>query len=386
MTYADTEVKYDLLDEFKCEASRLALQTVGNSARWGFDELTMSRGESAHLLRAAGPFVGHLIEGLGTKCLVADAMYRLTGKSYDDVIAHDTVAAIVNDMITLGVMPVAVDMFLAAGDLRWFRKEARWRNFLKGWQRACEIVGCSWGMGETQVLEGVVMPGRMVFAGSAVGVALREQWRIRGDIKDKDVIILLESSGIHANGLSLARRIIERQESWWEKLARGFFPWSMANIELPESYLTLLSGEKTVGEALLEPTRIYVSVIRECLMRSLAIHYAVHITGHGWLKLMRHPESFLYVIEKIPEPQSIFSFLQECGPVDEREMYRTFNMGAGFALIVSEHTVDMIETIAAEHGISSLVAGRVQKRGKEKKLFILPKNLEFDGKELQIRR
>ncbi len=217
-----------------------------------------------------------------------DAMYRLTGKSYYDQIAQDTVAAIVNDMITLGAIPVSLAMHLAVGISDWFNDKERCNDLILGWQKACTIARCRWGGGETPTLKGVVVPDTVLLSGSAWGVVKPKERLITANIQRGDAIILIESSGIHANGLTLARKIAEK---------------------LPDGYLTNLDDGRTYGETLLDPTLIYVPLIEDCLNRGISIHYAVNITGHGWRKLMRATQSFTYIIEHLPKQLPIFDFL-----------------------------------------------------------------------------
>ena len=183
---------------------------------------------------------------------------------------------IVNDMVTLGALPLAVAMHLGAGSSDWFHDERRAEDLVNGWRKACELARCAWGGGETPTLGGVVEPHAVVLAGSAIGMVKPKERLIRANIQDGDAIVLFESSGIHANGLTLARAIAERA---------------------PRGYLTPLRDGRPYGEALLDPTHIYVGVIEDCLTRGIDIHYAVNITGHGWRKLMRAQEPFAYVID-----------------------------------------------------------------------------------------
>src|SRR6185295_8396435 len=113
MTYAGVGVDYDAMDPFKRMAQLAGRQTVNNIKRLGIREVEMSRGESAYLVETDDCYLAHVEEGLGTKNLVADQMYRLTRRSYYSHVAQDTVAMIVNDMITLGALPISVAMHLA---------------------------------------------------------------------------------------------------------------------------------------------------------------------------------------------------------------------------------------------------------------------------------
>ena len=291
-------------------------------------------------------------------------MYRLTGKSYYSQIAQCGVGAIVNDMITLGALPLAVAMHLAVGEPNWFDDEQRCRDLVEGWKNACNLARCVWGGGETTTLKGNVFPGAVVLAGSAIGIVKPKERLITPEnIRHGDAIILIESSGIHANGLTMARKIAEN---------------------LPDGYLTKLSDGRTYEETLLDPTHIYVALVEDCLNSGVNIHYAVNITGHGWRKLMRARQLFAYVIERLPKQLQIFNFLQEHGPVDDREAYANFNMGAGFALYVSESDVGKVLRAAESLGFGALHAGHIE-QSDEKKVVIQPKGLEYLGSTLGVR-
>ncbi len=367
MTYAGVGVDYDAMDPFKRMAQLAGRETAHHIERINrgeFREVEMSRGESAYLVEAAKSYFAHVEEGLGTKNLVADAMYLLTGKSYYDQIAQDTVAMIVNDMITLGALPLSVAMHLAVGESSWFNDEKRCRDLVEGWKKACDLARCVWGGGETPTLKDVVMPETVVLSGSAMGIIKPKERLITADnIQHDDAIIFIEGSGIHANGLTMARKIADK---------------------LPDGYLTKLDDGKTYGDTLLTPTPIYVSVIEDCLNAGINIHYGVNITGHGWRKLMRAPQPFAYVIEILPKQLPIFDFIQKHGPVDDEEAYANLNMGPGFALYVPPAQAVNTVAITRRLGFSAYCAGHIEKSD-EKKVVIKPKNLEFLGSTLGVR-
>jgi phosphoribosylformylglycinamidine cyclo-ligase len=185
-------------------------------------------------------------------------------------------------------------------------------------------------------------------------------------IQHDDAIVIFESSGIHANGLTLAREIAAK---------------------LPEGYMTKLSDGRTYGETLLDPTHIYVPAIEDCLDNGVRIRYAVNITGHGWRKLMRAPQPFAYVIDKLPKPLPIFDFIQENGPVDNREAYGNLNMGAGFAIYVPiEDVPKVFDTILVhKHPFTAFLAGHVEKSDTKKVVIEPKKGLEFLGSTLAVR-
>lgn len=360
MTYAGVGVNYDAMDPFKRMAQLAGRETANNIARLNhgeFREFEMSRGESVYLIETPDSYLAHVEEGLGTKNLVADVMYCLTDKSYYDHIAQCTVAMIVNDMITLGALPLSVAMHLAVGVSNWFDDQKRCQDLVNGWKQACNLARCVWGGGETPTLKGVVIPEAVVLSGSAIGIVKPKERLISCNIQHGDAIIIIESSGIHANGLTLAREIAAK---------------------LPNGYLTQLSDGRTYGETLLDSTRIYVPVVEDCLNHGVNIHYAVNITGHGWRKFMRATEPFAYVIEYLPKQLPIFDFIQQHGPVDDREAYGNLNMGAGFALYVPEQDIDKVCRFGA------VWAGRVEKSD-TKKVIIKPKGLEYLGSTLGVR-
>jgi phosphoribosylformylglycinamidine cyclo-ligase len=364
MTYAGVGVDYEAMDPFKRLAQQAGRETARNILRLGFSEVEMSRGESAYLMDAGDYYVAHVEEGLGTKDLVADAMYQLTGESYYDRIAQCTVAMIVNDMITLGALPLSVAMHLAVGVSSWFNDEKRCADLIRGWKKACELARCTWGGGETPTLKGIVNPDAVVLSGSAVGVVKPKSRLIdAANIRHGDAIVIINSSGIHANGLTLAREVAEK---------------------LSEGYLTKLSDGRLYGEALLDPTMIYVPLVEDCFNEGIEIHYAVNITGHGWRKLMRATQPFAYIIDHIPVPQPVFSMIQEYGPVDDQEAYANLNMGAGFALYVQESDVAKLLSVAHNLGMSALRAGTVES-SQVKRVVIHPLGLEYLGSTLRVR-
>lgn len=376
MTYEGVGVNYDAMDPFKRACQLAARDTAHWLERLGLQEEEWSRGESVYLMRQTvyepyqRRFWGHTHEGLGTKNLVADKMEELMGKPYYAEIAQDTVAMGVNDIITGGVMPALVAMHLAVGDSGWFNGEARVNSLVQGWADACNLSRCAWSGGETPTLRDVVCPGASELSCSVVGSATHEDKIIRWhNIQPGDAIVLLVSSGIHANGLTLARRIADK---------------------LHDGYLTDIGMGKTYGEALLSPTVIYVPIVDDCQAAGIPIHYAINITGHGWRKLMRAEGAFTYVLDRIPEPPTIFHFIQEHGPVDDKEAYGNLNMGAGFALIVPRDRANDVIRIAGDHGIGAMWGGYVDaspthEGAPQKRVVLNPVGIEWTGEALGVR-
>jgi phosphoribosylformylglycinamidine cyclo-ligase len=371
MTYAGTGVNYDAMDPFKRLCQVAARETAANLERFGYKEFEPSRGESCYLMEGPDDFVGHVEEGLGTKNLVADAMALATGGwSYYDRVAQDTVAMIVNDMITVGCRPRLIAMHLAVGDSDWFKDEARSEALVRGWKKACNLARCTWSGGETPTLKDVVRQYGAVLAGSAEGVVKpKSQLMIGSKIRPGDAIVFLGSSGIHANGLTLARKIAMRE----------------GVASLPKGYLTEVAG-RTYGETLLDPTHIYVEFIEDCLDAGVDLHYGVNVTGHGLRKLMRAEQNFAYIVERLPAVPPIFDFIAENGPVERREMFGNFNMGAGFALYLPESELPRLQEVYSRTGppYTLTEAGYVE-QCPQKLVRIEPERLEFLGKELDVR-
>ncbi len=386
MTYKGSGVDYGAMDPFKRLAQLAAKGTAGNIARLmggAIKEYELSRGESVYLIEMLEMYIAQVEEGLGTKNRVADAMYILTGKSYYDHIAQCAVAMIVNDMITLGALPLSVAMHLAVGSSDWFDDQQRVNDLVSGWKKACDLARCVWGCGETPTLKGIINPGTAVIAGSAVGIIAPKDRLITGDIQHGDAIVILPSSGVHANGLTMCGLIGERKDGFWRRFGNLVLPRKFPLKALPKGYLTTLSDGRTYGETLLDPTRIYVDAIEGCLNAGIHIPYTVNVTGHAWRKLMRHPGDFTYVVDKLPPQLPIFDFLQTHGPIDDREAYGNFNMGAGFVLYVRLTDAEKTVAICRGLGHEAFVAGYVE--AGEKKVVIRPKNLEFAGDTLAVR-
>ncbi|MGD0389490.1 MAG: AIR synthase related protein [Tepidisphaeraceae bacterium] len=364
LTYQSSGVDYGPLDAFKRACQHAAASTVGALKQHGLTEPPNVRGESAYLIETPEEFLAHVEEGLGTKNLVADAMLQLTGKSYYANIGIDTVATIVNDLVTTGAMPISVAMHAAVGDAAWFANASRAQDLASGFAEGCRRAGAVWGGGETPALAGIVDPKTIVLAGSAIGRIRPKTLRIAGDLADGDAIVLLASTGVQTNGLTLCRTLAER---------------------LSDGYRTVIDDGRPFGEALLDASAIYVHFVAECQRRGTRIKYASHITGHGWRKLMRLQEPFVYRMTSVPPVPAVMRFICRLGPVDVAEAYATFNMGAGFAAYVDAKDVPACLAAARAVGIDAWLAGTVLKQGPRKAVEIQPLGVVFDGDSLQVR-
>lgn len=247
-------------------------------------------------------------DGVGTKLKLAFLMDR------HDTVGIDLVAMCVNDIIVSGAEPLFFLDYLAVGELVVSKAEA----IVQGIAEGCRQAGCSLIGGETAELPSFYQKGEYDLAGFSVGVVERVAILTGEKIKPGDAVIGLASSGLHSNGFSLVRRVLLEQ----------------AELSLDSS----LDGlDNTLGETLLTPTRIYVTTILQ-LIKDFSIHGLAHITGGGITRNVPRvlPQGCRADIRKNTWPiPPIFSHIQKFGHVEEDEMYRVFNMGIGFVIVVS---------------------------------------------------
>jgi phosphoribosylformylglycinamidine cyclo-ligase len=363
LDYASAGVDYGTLDASKILAQKAARATAANLALHDATEIEESRGESAYLVEVGGVVLASITECLGTKALVADAVRAFSGRTHYDTIAQDTLAMAVNDLVTVGATPLTTHAYWSAGSSDWFADQERMRDLVRGWQAACDVCGMAWGGGETPALSGVVEAERIDLAASCVGVVKHRDRLMLGErLRPGDAIVLLASSGIHANGISLARKLAER---------------------LPDGYRTPLADGRSFGEALLDPTVLYPPVIEALFAAGVRPHYAVNVTGHGWRKLMRHPSHLRYRVRRVPPVPSVLQFLQAEGGISARDAYGTLNMGAGFALFVARSDVAATIGAAARSGLAAWHAGDVE--AGEKSVVIEPLGVTYAASELHLR-
>ncbi len=285
LTYADTGVDI--------EASEAATAAL-------VDAVGEFEGDYAGLIDVGDRYLALATDGVGTKLLVAEAL--------DDysTIGIDCIAMNANDLIAAGVTPVAFVDYLAVEAPDDATAEAVGDGLAAGAERAqVALVG-----GETAVMPEVIRG--LDLAGACAGLATEAEL-FDGAARAGDVLVGLPSSGIHSNGLTLAREAATREHDYTDP-----FPYD---------------EERTVGEVLLEPTRIYREVLDP--LHAVETHAAAHVTGGGWTNLSRMGE-FRYVVEDPFESQSVFEFVQVAGDVTDAEMHRTFNMGTGFVAAVPE--------------------------------------------------
>jgi len=363
LAYKDAGVDYSKIDPLKIDAQRAARETAGNLARSGFTEIEASRGESAYVVDMGDFLLASITECLGTKVLIADAMRAITGKTYYDNLAQDTLAMAINDIITVGATPISVQAYWAAGGSDWFDDKERARDLVQGWKAACDISGVAWGGGETPSLAGVVADGTIDLAASCIGVVRpRERSTLQNKLGPGDAIVLLAASGIHANGVSLARKVA---------------------TTIPDGYSTKIGDGRLYGDALLDPTVLYSPVTEAIFAAGIMPHYCANITGHGWRKIMRHGAPLTYRFHTIPPVPPVLAFLTEAAGMSDSDAYGTFNMGAGFALFVAAEDVDKTVAVARKTGIAAYKAGVVE--AGEKRVVIEPIGVTFTDADMHLR-
>ncbi len=268
--YSAAGVDYDALDAGKRLAMAKALSTSSLLAARGGRALDASRGEPAFVFELGAQTLAFVVEGLGTKSVIARHVLEREGINRFADVAYDTVAAIVNDLCCVGALPLVVNAYFATGASEWYLQRERSASLLEGWRSACADAGCVWGGGESPSLPGMLAEQDIELAGAAVGAVPEGRRVILGErLAAGDEIVLVASSGLHANGASLARSVASR---------------------LPDGYATKLGGA-TLGEALLEPSVMYVPLVAALLEQDVPLTYLSHVTGHGLLKLMRRPQA-----------------------------------------------------------------------------------------------
>ncbi|EPX85947.1 phosphoribosylformylglycinamidine cyclo-ligase [Rubellimicrobium thermophilum DSM 16684] len=288
-------------------------------------------------LRAAGyrdPILVAATDGVGTKLRIAIETGLLDG------VGQDLVAMCVNDLLCQGAEPLLFLDYFATGRLD-VEEGAR---IIAGIARACEAAGCALVGGETAEMPGMYHGGDFDLAGFAVG-ALERGTDLPRDVAEGDILIGLESDGVHSNGFSLVRKVAERAGLGWSA---------------PSPF-----GEGTLGEALMQPTRLYVRPLLEAI-RAGGVHALAHVTGGGLTENLPRvlPEGLGAMIDlgawRMPP---VFAWLREAGGIAEAEMLRTFNCGIGMVAVVAPDRLDAIASLLGERGERAVLLGVVAPGG-----------------------
>jgi phosphoribosylformylglycinamidine cyclo-ligase len=361
-SYRAAGVDYDALDAGKRLAMAKALSTSSLLQARGGRALDASRGEPAFVFELGEQTFAFVVEGLGTKSIVARHVLEEQGIDRFADVAYDTVAAILNDLCCVGALPLVVNAYFATGASEWYLQLERSASLLEGWRSACEDAGCVWGGGESPSLPGLLESEDIELAGAAVGAVPAGCSAILGEeLAPGDEIVLVASSGLHANGASLARLVAGR---------------------LSEGYATVLSDGTKLGEALLAPSLMYVPLVAALLEQEIPLTYISHVTGHGLLKLMRPPRPLTYRVQRLPEVPPVLSFLVEQAGLDAPAAYSTFNMGTGYALYCPAGEGAAIVGVAERLGLRGMVAGHVEAGPRQ--VVLEPVGVCFDGAQLEL--
>ena len=267
-------------------------------------------------------------DGVGTKLLVAEELGKW------DTVGIDCIAMNANDMICVGAEPLAFVDYIAVDRPAPDTVAAIGRGLSSGAQMAnLSIIG-----GETAVVPEMVRG--LDLSGTCLGFVKKGRQITGSAIRVGDAVIGVESSGIHSNGFTLARRVFRDE-----------------HVSMMD---TLPGQDQSVGEELLEPTHIYVRPILE-IIKATKIHGLANITGGGLRNLLRLKQGVQVRIEKPMAPQPVFGIMQKLGKITDREMYQTFNMGMGFALVAPRESVGAAIETMARYSLKAQPVGRIAK-------------------------
>ncbi|OKL42975.1 phosphoribosylformylglycinamidine cyclo-ligase [Pseudovibrio exalbescens] len=276
-------------------------------------------------------------DGVGTKLKIA------IDTDTHDTVGIDLVAMCVNDLIVQGAEPLFFLDYFACGSLDVDRAT----DVVAGIAEGCKQAGCALIGGETAEMPGMYAKDDYDLAGFAVGAAERGTLLPRADLAEGDVVLGLASNGVHSNGYSLVRKIVERSGLEWTDAAP-------------------FDAETTLGRALMAPTRIYVKPLLEAIRTTNGVKALAHITGGGLPENLPRvlPDTLSARIDltAIKAP-SVFKWLAETGQIEEAELLRTFNCGVGMVVVVSADEADAVSTCLTQAGERVFRLGEMVKRG-----------------------
>jgi len=271
-------------------------------------------------------------DGVGTKLLIAQEA------NIHDTIGIDLVAMCVNDVLAVGAQPLFFLDYIAVGK----NNPEVIENIVKGISDGCIQSGCALIGGETAEMPDMYQGNHYDLAGYTTGVVEKKKILDKNNVKDNQVIIGLESSGIHSNGYSLVRKVFFKDNEY--KL---------------NQHITELG--KTLQEELLQPTRIYVKGVVD-LLEKIDVKGIAHITGGGFIENIPRalPDGLgATIYEKDLPKKPIFALLEKLGGIDHHEMYNIFNMGIGMIVIVDKQDVDEALEVLGKHDYSPKVIGKI---------------------------
>lgn len=275
-----------------------------------YRNIIKNAGHFAALVDFGSKAIAMSTDGVGSKILIANLMNKF------DTVGIDCIAMVVNDILCVGAEPIAMVDYLAVEQ----PDPEVAKQIGKGLKEGCKQSKIAMIGGETASLPKIIKDFDL--AGTGIGVVDKDDIITGSDIKDGDVIIGIASSGVHSNGLSLARKAL----------------LEIADLKVNDPLPT--DPSITVGEALLEPTIIYVEPIMDLLNnKEIKVHGLGHITGGGFSNLKRLNKNMTYVIDDLIDLPAVFKEIQKTG-IENEEMYHVFNMGVGFAVILDEKYAD----------------------------------------------
>lgn len=272
-------------------------------------------------------------DGVGTKLKLAQSINR------HDTVGIDLVAMCVNDVLTCGAEPLFFLDYLATGRL----EQQQLAQVVAGIAHGCQLSGCALLGGETAEMPGFYQPGEYDLAGFAVGIVEKRQILDGTQVQLGDVAIGLASQGVHSNGFSLVRKIVQD----------GGYQWS----DRVESL-----GEGSLGEILLTPTQIYVKPVLAARRAGLEIHSMAHITGGGLpenLPRCLGAGQTVRIDATRWQPLPIFQWLAANGGVSPKDMFNTFNMGVGFVLLLPPTQADQAIQWFEQQQLAAFAIGEV---------------------------
>ncbi len=360
--YRSAGVDYELLDAGKREAIAAALATSALAAGHGAEAVDASRGEPAFVLRLGREQLAMVMECLGTKSAAAREYQELTGTDRFEWTGYDTVAAIVNDLCSVGARPLMVSAYFATGSPAWYSVPGRFSSLVRGWLRACRDAGAVWGGGESPMLGGLVEAAEIDLAGCGVGLIPPGRDALLGSgLRAGDEIVLIASTGLHANGASLARQAALRCGGLTTRLPDG----------------------RTFGDALLAPGAIYAALLDRLYSEQVPVSYLCHVTGHGLRKLMRANRELTYRVTSLPPVPPVLEFITGVLGLSAAQAYGTFNMGAGFAVFCPPGEGGRVVSAARGTGHAAWVSGGVEDG--PRRVILEPAGVEFGGEQLRLR-
>jgi phosphoribosylformylglycinamidine cyclo-ligase len=288
--------------------------------------------DASALAQREHPVLATSTDGVGTKVAIAQALDR------HDTIGFDLVGMVVDDLVVCGAEPLFMTDYIACGKVHPERIAA----IVQGIAMACTEAGCALLGGETAEHPGLLGPDEYDLAGAATGVVDRDKILGADRVRPGDMVLAMESSGLHSNGYSLVRHVLRGQSSW------------MLDRNIPDL-------GRTLGDELLTPTRIYA---RDCLalIDAVEVHAMSHITGGGLANNLARviPDSCQVRIDRSTwRPAPIFGLLKQLGDISQSDLEATFNMGIGMAAVLAPDSVDDAVRLLAERGLQAWVCGAV---------------------------